>query len=380
MLRAIRRSAEQDKRLVARFRLAGEKLGTRCESQRQRNARQLTLFADLSRPQIEQSRTSDEGRTRSAASCAGFTGTGFYVVLDGEVEVKIEARSALGGQGRFLRRDVIRLARPPGRNVVTQDPLCTWVGPSGRDSCSNPAVMTGCSRAWRCASTTRAGRARSPGRPVTQQMERPFPPGDYPVVVVGSGPGGLQTSYFLRRLGIDHAVISADPSPGGMFRRFPFFQRLLSWTKPYAPVPRDDRFYQWFDWNSLLADEPEARAIMPISWTASSFPRDRDEANSRRSSSAGFRCATTARGPRADGEVRAQSRTHYRPVAIFAVASPIPTCLNARVLSTSRTTGTRARRRRRRQAALLVARRLRVRLAPGCSVGAADHPVSPPRH
>ena len=33
-------------------------------------------------------------------------------------------------------------------------------------------------------------------------------------IVVGSGPGGLQTSYYLSRLGIDHAVISADPAPG----------------------------------------------------------------------------------------------------------------------------------------------------------------------
>jgi thioredoxin reductase len=108
---------------------------------------------------------------------------------------------------------------------------------------------------------------------VAELAERPFPPGDYPVVVVGTGPGGLQASYFLRRLGIEHALISADPAPGGMFRRFPFFQRLLSWTKPYAPVPRGSRAYQWYDWNSLLAEEPEARSIMPdLMDGTSSFP------------------------------------------------------------------------------------------------------------
>jgi thioredoxin reductase len=92
---------------------------------------------------------------------------------------------------------------------------------------------------------------------------RPFPPGEYPVVVVGSGPGGLQVAYSLRSLGIEVAVISDDPGPGGMFRKWPHFQRLLSWTKPHAPVPRDSRAYERYDWNSLLADEPEARNLQP---------------------------------------------------------------------------------------------------------------------
>ena len=48
-----------------------------------------------------------------------------------------------------------------------------------------------------------------------------------------------------------------------MFRRWPFFQRLLSWTKPYAPAERGTAAYERYDWNSLLADEPEHRAIMP---------------------------------------------------------------------------------------------------------------------
>jgi thioredoxin reductase len=96
---------------------------------------------------------------------------------------------------------------------------------------------------------------------VAELNDRPFPPGDYPVVIVGSGPGGLQLSYSLTRLGVAHAVISADPAPGGMFRRWPFFQRLLSWTKPYAPVERGSRAYERYDWNSLLAVEPEHRAL-----------------------------------------------------------------------------------------------------------------------
>jgi thioredoxin reductase len=103
----------------------------------------------------------------------------------------------------------------------------------------------------------------APASAAVEEAERPFPPGDYPVVVIGSGPGGLQAAYELRRWGIDHAVLSADPSPGGMFRRFPFFQRLLSWTKPHAPFPQHTREYEWYDWNSLLAVEPENHSVMP---------------------------------------------------------------------------------------------------------------------
>jgi thioredoxin reductase len=94
-------------------------------------------------------------------------------------------------------------------------------------------------------------------------LERPFEPGDYDVVVVGSGPGGLQTSYCLRALGVRHAVLSRDDCAGGMFQRFPIFQRLITWTKPDAPVERTSREYEWYDHNSLLADEPELKALVP---------------------------------------------------------------------------------------------------------------------
>ncbi len=109
------------------------------------------------------------------------------------------------------------------------------------------------------------------------ELSQPFPPGEYPVLVVGSGPGALQFSYSLRRLGVDHAVISADPSAGGMFRRWPFFQRLLSWTKPHAPAPRGSRAYERFDWNSLLGEEPENRAIQPGLMDGTSYFPSRPE-------------------------------------------------------------------------------------------------------
>ncbi len=167
---------------------------------------------------------------------------------------------------------------------------------------------------------------------MTDRPDRPYPPGDYPVVVVGSGPGGLQTSYYLRHLGIDHAIISADPAPGGMFRRFPFFQRLLSWTKPYGPVPRDDRFYEWYDWNSLLAEEPENRAIMPtLMDDSSSFPsRPEMELNlatfvERTGLRVRYDCRWEATRRDGEGFVLQTSDGDYRcKVAIFAVGIAEP--------------------------------------------------------
>ncbi len=112
---------------------------------------------------------------------------------------------------------------------------------------------------------------------MAELSERPSPPGDYPVVVVGSGPGGIQTSYTLGRLGVRHAIISADEEPGGMFRRFPFFGRLVTWSKPFAPVERGTREYEWYDWNSLLGEEPEHRSVVPPLMDGTSMFPSREE-------------------------------------------------------------------------------------------------------
>ena len=105
----------------------------------------------------------------------------------------------------------------------------------------------------------------------------PHPPGPYPVVVLGTGPGGLQMSYCLTRLGIDHALLSPDDRPAGMFQRFPFFQRLISWTKPYAPADRGTREYERYDWNSMLADEPGHRSLVADFMDGTSYFPSRGE-------------------------------------------------------------------------------------------------------
>jgi thioredoxin reductase len=172
---------------------------------------------------------------------------------------------------------------------------------------------------------------------VAELTDRPFPPGSYPVVVVGSGPGALQVSYCLTRYAIDHAVLSADEAPGGMFRRWPFFQRLLSWTKPYAPVARTDAAYQRYDWNSLLADEPEHQAIMPGLMDGASYFPSRPEMQANLETFAartgiairyGCRWTGTRREARADGSdefvIETTDGEYRTPTAIFAVGVAEP--------------------------------------------------------
>ncbi len=166
--------------------------------------------------------------------------------------------------------------------------------------------------------------------------DRPFPPGAYPLLVVGSGPGAIQLSYSLRRLGVAHAVISRDEGPGGMFRRWPFFQRLLSWTKPYAPVERGSPAYERFDWNSLLADEPEHRSLMPALMDGSSEFPSRPEMERNLTSFAertgveiryGTAWTATRHEDGPDGEIFVIETTEgeYRaPIVVFAVGIAHP--------------------------------------------------------
>jgi len=83
----------------------------------------LALFADLSRPQVEavaHKMTEESYPTGQRILRQGFTGTGFYVIVDGEVAIRIdgEERARLG-KGDFFGEMSILLGEPPVADVVT---------------------------------------------------------------------------------------------------------------------------------------------------------------------------------------------------------------------------------------------------------------------
>ena len=117
-----------------------------------------------------------------------------------------------------------------------------------------------------------------------------------------------------------------------MFRKWPFFQRLLSWTKPYAPFEQGTREYERYDWNSLLPEEQECRALMCSMMDGTSYYPSRPEMQrsleafaDRAGVAVRYGCRWT--GTRRDGDrwVLQTSDGEYRcQVPIFAVGVAEP--------------------------------------------------------
>lgn len=93
----------------------------------------MTLFGDLSRAQLEAvAHTFDEEWFTDGQRILrqGFTGTGFYVILEGEAAVRIDGvdRATLG-KGDFFGDISILLGQPPVADIVALRPLrCLVLG------------------------------------------------------------------------------------------------------------------------------------------------------------------------------------------------------------------------------------------------------------
>ena len=152
----------------------------------------LTLFADLTASQLEAvAHTHDEEIFAEGQRVLrqGLSGSGFFVILEGEAAIEVDGEERLAlGPGDFFGEISVLTGEPPTADVVATTLLrCLVV--------SGPTSSSSCSSARGSCSACSAGGAPAAGRARMAAVERPFPPGDYDVVVVGSGPGGLQTSY-----------------------------------------------------------------------------------------------------------------------------------------------------------------------------------------
>src|SRR5258706_5278307 len=119
-----------------------------------------------------------------------------------------------------------------------------------------------------------------------------------------------------------------------MFRRWPVFQRMLSWTKPYAGCEHFSRMYERYDWNSLLAEEVEHRGIMPALMDGTSYFPSRPEMERGLAIFTGAtgllvrygcRWETTTKTPDEKEFVLGTSDGEYQaPVVVFAVGVAEP--------------------------------------------------------
>ncbi|MGH2373100.1 MAG: Crp/Fnr family transcriptional regulator [bacterium] len=87
----------------------------------------LALFADLSRPQLEAAAHTFEEEWFSEEQRIlrqGFTGSNFYVILDGEAAVRIDGQTrATLGRGDFFGEVSVLLGEPPIADIVALRPL-----------------------------------------------------------------------------------------------------------------------------------------------------------------------------------------------------------------------------------------------------------------
>ena len=88
---------------------------------------ELSLFADLTRPQLEAVATQLEERSFDAGRRIlhqGFQGEGFYVILDGRAAVRIDGREvAVLSKGDFFGEISLLLTTKPSADVVAMEQL-----------------------------------------------------------------------------------------------------------------------------------------------------------------------------------------------------------------------------------------------------------------
>ena len=108
----------------------------------------LTLFSDLDRPQLQAvAHTLSEESFPAGQRILrqGFSGSGFFVILEGQVEVRVDGQEvATLGKGDFFGEISLLLGEPPIADVVASGPVMALqlAGPDLREFLlAYPVVM-----------------------------------------------------------------------------------------------------------------------------------------------------------------------------------------------------------------------------------------------
>ena len=87
----------------------------------------LALFADLDRPQLQavaHTMSEESFPVNQRILRQGFSGSGFFVILDGEVQVRVDGTDvARLGKGDFFGEISLLLGEPPIADVVATGPV-----------------------------------------------------------------------------------------------------------------------------------------------------------------------------------------------------------------------------------------------------------------
>lgn len=87
-------------------------------------------------------------------------------------------------------------------------------------------------------------------------------------LVLGAGPAGVQTGYFLEKNNMDYVILERNERPASFFQEFPRHRKLISINKVYTGYDNDDLNMRW-DWNSLISDDS---SMLMKEFTTKYFP------------------------------------------------------------------------------------------------------------
>ncbi len=77
-------------------------------------------------------------------------------------------------------------------------------------------------------------------------------------IIIGAGPAGLQTAYYLQKNNCKYILLEKAENAGDFFNTFPRHRKLISINKVYTGSDDHEINLRW-DWNSLISDDESLR-------------------------------------------------------------------------------------------------------------------------